>query len=166
MLKISGAFMVIAAAAAFALNKFAALKNRLALLREMRETMLYISSYISFSAMPLDEIMTELIKTRRGYSEEALLYFAEGLAKRQPAAELWRKSISLLPLSGEEITAFLPFGGCIGMTDRSMQLKTVDNIIRSAEICEERLTRRLDRFRAVDMKLLIMCGIAAAVILI
>lgn len=166
MLKAAGAAMVVLSAAAYAFYRLLLLRRRLETVRELRRVMVYISSYIGFSVLPLKELTEELIKKERGYVLPALEYFSSGLDKREEISVLWRESLGKLPLLKEDAEIFAPLGGCLGMTDRELQLKTADAAVREADMYEKRLMAQLEKFKSVDLKLMITGGIVVVVILL
>ena len=52
------------------------------------------------------------------------------------------------------------------MADSIVQLKTIDMITQNARICEDKLIKQIEKYKAADMKIRIMAGIMTAILLV
>ena len=143
-----GAAMVAAAAVAFAFFGLYRIKLRLELIRELRHITAMISSYIGFSQLPLEELITEVLKKTDGRSAPAFEYFLKGLNTETSISKLWRKSLGRLPLKADEAAVFAPLGDCLGMTDKSLQQHSADLVINEAASCEQKISAALEKYKS------------------
>lgn|GEM_PF-4395021 len=155
--------LVVAAAVYYAFYGLFSLKQRLAAIRELTGAMFCVRSAIAFSGQPVKDVFAGLEK-----SETTGVFgnFTKGMAAGKRAEDIWNECMDMTPLDGEEKAVFMPFGACLCAADRSAQLKTIDMMTNAAKLCENRLLQRIDSYKAVDMKIRIMCGLMAALLLI
>ncbi|MBQ9604915.1 MAG: stage III sporulation protein AB [Firmicutes bacterium] len=166
ILKAAGAALMLAGAVLYGLWGLYLLKRRLNIIRELTQAVIYITSGIEFSQKPITVIFGELAARHKGAVGDMFRELAEGLENRQNCTELWAQALNGLLTDLEERGIFLPIGACLGMTDKTVQLKTMEMAAADAREYERRLRERIERYKAADLRLRIMCGAAAVIILI
>lgn len=163
MVRMAGVAMVAVAAVYYAFYGLITLKQRLNAVRCLTRGLFCIRSAVACTQRPVEEVF----KSLEGDDTAGVFKgFREGMAKKRPADALWSECLERTPLIKEERAIFMPFGACLASADRSSQLKTIDMMTNAAQLCEKRLLEQIDTYRATEMKIRIMCGIMAAILLI
>ncbi|MBQ6555347.1 MAG: stage III sporulation protein AB [Firmicutes bacterium] len=165
-LKAAGAVLALTAAVLYGLLGLLLLKRRQKTIKELTRAVIYITSGIEFSQKPMTLIFNELAARNTGAVGSMFQSLADGLSKRQNCAELWALGLDKLLFSAEERDIFMPLGACLGMTDKSIQLKTAEMLLSDAREYEKRLNEQIEKYKASDLRLRIMCGIITVILFV
>ena len=157
MARLTGILLVAAAAAGYAYFGFAALDERLKELRKMMRALIYISSGVG-CMQPLESIFLHLSKT------EGSLF--DVFSADKSAEEIWRECVDKTTLNTAEKNMFYPLGGCLGGADKTAQLKTIEMILKNAEVTERELEREIKKYLSENMKLRLTMGIMVIILFI
>ena len=165
-LKLTGAALTASGAVLYGLWGLFVLKQRLDTIRKLTASLLYIVSRMEFSQLSIIEIFREISARSDGKVGEMFTELAKGLENRGDIAALWTEALQKTLYNAEECEVFMPLGLCLGMTDINVQLKTAQMAVNDAREYEKRLRERIERYKAVDMRLRMMCGATAVILLI
>lgn len=159
MLRFIAAFIALACCAAEGYRRSARLKTRVKSLGEIERMLSGFAIEIRCSALTVDELM----RNSRGRFAEL---FAQCRGNSENSKSAWERACGMLPQKDEETALLRELGRSLGTSDRAGQLQLLE--LYSARISELRSIAELScsqKAQAV-FRVGILCGIAAAVLII
>lgn len=159
MLRVIAAFIALACCAAEGYRRSVRLKIRVKTLGEIERMLSGFAIEIRCSALTVDELMN---RSRGQFAE----LFARCREESENSKSAWEAACGLLPQKDEETALLRELGHSLGTSDRAGQLQLLE--LYCDRISELRSTAELScsqKAQAV-FRVGILCGIAAAVLII
>lgn len=148
------------------------MKKNLDSLYCMKQILQMFQNEMAYSKSPLPEACTEIgNRVEEPYRSAFFSIKEEMLANRgEPFLNVWQKQMQLcmkeLPISKEDISVFLDFGGCIGYMDGKIQAEAINQHIHKLDISIGRMEKDMANKCKVIMSLSIMGGLMLVIILL
>ncbi|MBQ9519640.1 MAG: stage III sporulation protein AB [Firmicutes bacterium] len=163
MAKLTGIVFVAAAAIYYAFYGLFVLKQRLDAVKELAAAAVNLRSAVGCTQKTVREVFYEMSKTEK---TGVFKLFLNGMGEKKNGSELWRECIETTVLEKAERDVFLPLGDCLFSADREHSIKILDLTVESAKRCETVLLDKIEKYRSAEMKIRLMCGLMAVILLI
>ena len=163
MAKLTGIILVAAAAVYYAFYGLFALKQKLYLVRELMNAAVCLRSAVGCTQKCVEDVFKELEKNEKN---GVFKRFRQGMRDKKGCEELWRACLEQTPLEKEERDIFMPLGASLAAADRTYAIKILDMTAESAKRYEAALLEKIEKYKSAEMKVRIMCGLMAVILLI